>query len=373
MGFITLLDYLESIYKNDLINKTGLNEIPYKFIKDHNFSTLISNDVDCFELIKELINQTGTPTNMLVKQNIYRASHIIITWILGVGLGKKLGVDKEFNFYDIWLMASIVHDYGYFKKEVRDPSTDLTLFKYKLLTNHYDDSFLKCLNNIETNENYKWFFYYSYNEIINYFNYSKEYHKNEEANSYNEKCDHGIIGGCALFDEYCIKCLKEIEKGLGQSDIITINQKIACITCASHNIFKSNSLETDEIYKKNNLNRLLSTSTEKINKEYYILFLLCLVDTIECTKRFSKKDNPKQYLQQLTTLKLVKICEVDKGIKLDFSDLASYLKDSKKDDKLLEKLSKHCSSIEGLSKWADFKTNFYEQNNKFKISVISDS
>lgn len=232
------------------------------------------------------------------------ASHTLVTWLLGIKLANKFSLvitDSSFNnqrFNQIWLMTSISHDYGYFKKELLEESFDLRTLKYNLLTDHYDIDFLSCLNYLEVKSNFENYFSYSYDEIKNYFEYSKQYQKDRKYSPNHEKCDHGIVGACMLFNEYCEKCDREILKGLNQSFVITQIRKIACIIGASHNIFKSSSIEQDNIYKKYKLSKLLSTSAIRVRKENNILSLLSLVDTIECTKRFSTKENSGEFLHQ---------------------------------------------------------------------------
>ena len=48
--------------------------------------------------------------------------------------------------------------------------------------------------------------------------------------------------------------------------------------------------------------------------ENKLLMLMSLVDTIECTKRFSERENPKAYLQEKTVLKNNAIVQMEINI-----------------------------------------------------------
>lgn len=376
MFVMTLFEYLKSIYERILDGSIGFNEESYFLIKSHDFENLISNDDLCFSLIRSIIDQNGATSRQFSALNRNRASHIVATWLLGIGLAKHFGLNhtnSSFNnlFFDqIWLLSAVAHDYGYFKNELKNTKIDLSGFKeYNLLTTSYFQPFLKCLNHMETTDEFKSYFSYSYDEIKNYFEFSKFYYSTLASISNYEMCDHGIIGACTLFNEYCQKCQEEFNKGLEQSDTVTKIHKIACIIAASHNIFKSDSTEKDKIYKEFGLINLLSTSPIRITKSNNILFLLSLVDTVECTKRFSAKENPKEYLQQKTVLNRIRISEVNNGIVVDFNNLLDYLKNERKNNNMVEKLMKHLQSVDSLKNWTAFKTAYNYNGNACTIST----
>lgn len=64
--------------------------------------------------------------------------------------------------------------------------------------------------------------------------------------------------------------------------------KTACLIAAQHNIFKSENLESDTTYKEYGLNSLLSTTPIAVSNANPLLYLLSVVDTIECSKRYEK-------------------------------------------------------------------------------------
>ncbi len=365
----TLFDYSERIYNNMLIDQTAVvNERATEIIKENSFRKLLKDESLCMKLIDAIIEDDDA---VVVRYNQNRASHILITWLLGIGFGKvfKFNIfdhDDAFlknYYYRLWSLTAMIHDYGYFEKEMQKSGLDLYELtkQYNLLTDKYDvhdkdinkAQLLQCLNNLSSHDYYKKFFSYTYDEIKGYYKYSQEYHLNNPSED-GEMSDHGIVGGCIVFSKYCKKCLKSIIKGLYPSNTITIQQKIACFTAASHNVFKSPNKDIDKSYIKAGLTRLLSFSPKIVTKDNTLLSLLSLVDTVECTKRFSKKSNPKQYLVQETVLKNICIEEYDQYIIVDFSKLADYIQYERKNGEMIEKLRKHIDGILSISSWTDY-------------------
>ena len=87
----TLFEYAEKVYNSILDSgEPPLDEKAYKIINSFSFEELINNDFECLNLIYAIIEDDG----FYVTHNKRRASHIIITWLLGIGLGKVFGVDK---------------------------------------------------------------------------------------------------------------------------------------------------------------------------------------------------------------------------------------------------------------------------------------
>ncbi|MCH5171819.1 MAG: hypothetical protein J1F31_03180 [Erysipelotrichales bacterium] len=356
----SLLDFLNNEYSNLL--KHG---IPLE-IKDEaetkSFSELIKDENLCLDFVYKIYEFSDTKSQL----NKHRASHIIVNWLMGIGLDRVLklpnhsGLQSLF-FSQLWLQTSIIHDYGYFCKEIREKNVLLKKItdKYDLLIDYYDVDFLKCLNNFSDSEEMKNCLTYKYDLIRNYFEYSKEYHKDD----YNETCDHGIVGGCLAFKRYCENIKKAKNAGIEPSDVITKIQKMACIVAASHNIYKSADKSQDEIYIENKLCDILSTSEIKITRSNKLLLILSLVDTIECTKRFSAKKDPKNYLIQTTTLKYVDIFIENNVIKLDYSRLYEYITKTRKSDEMKENLDKHIKGIKNLPNWTEFEIENVENNN----------
>lgn len=366
----SLYDYISEIYNRLRSGKYVLKGSSLNIINSNSFDKMISDDDLCIDLINRVLQFEST----LTKTNRNRASHTLVTWLLGIGLGEYFGlnhVDGEFgirNYQRLWLQSAMLHDYGYFRREV---SADLAniddiLKPYSLLVDEYDFAFLKCLNDLRTNEEYSQFFTYEYDEIKKYFKYSQELHSLSNVKKGAEKRDHGIIGGCVAFKKYC----KAIEKSKMKDDSeITRIYKIACIIAASHNIFKSSGDEYDEKYQEYGLDNLLSTSPIRINEHNKLLLLLSLVDTIECTKRFSAKENPKEYLHQKTTLKYVNIDFEDHRVNLDFSPLSNYTLNKRKSEEMQAKVRNHVKAIASMSSWTSVHTNNPDKNNTNIVSI----
>ena len=149
-------------------------------------------------------------------------------------------------------------------------------------------------------------------------------------------------------------------------NVLRKGEKNGLYTAASHNIFKSDSCKNDELYQQYELNNLLSSLPPRINESNPLLLLLSLIDTIECTKRFSKKENPEEYLEQKTTLKYVNIESFQDKIVLDFFPLFEYLKNTRKSKNMCNKLMKHIEQIKGLKNWTSIKVS---EINEYSLSI----
>lgn len=77
----SLFDYLEGIYKQ-LLSMEQLDFNTCNIIKDTKFIDLINDDKKCIELISSVLEFPMEAISI----NRHRASHIIVTWILGIGL-----------------------------------------------------------------------------------------------------------------------------------------------------------------------------------------------------------------------------------------------------------------------------------------------
>ena len=357
----SLFKYLEDIY-NKLPSLAQLDCNTCQIIKQIEFKELIDDDKKCLKLISSTIEFPAQTLSI----NQHRASHIIVTWILGVGLSDFVKDGQALtglaNLYEtrIWLETAMIHDYGYFCQEIKKclPIENLTK-DYNLLTDNYDIDILQCLNNLSTNQNYSCFFSYSYVEIKNYYHYIQSWHQSLKNNSvssnesFDDFSDHGIVGGCKAFSKYC-KHIATENKYNKPSDVITIIQKLSCINAASHNIFKS-SPEKDKKYIEAGLGDLTSESPSRITRTNFFLSLLSLVDTIECVKRFSKKDNPREYLIQSTILDKVDFESNINTISINFNRLDRFISNDRKSNKMKQKLKQHIDAITKLDEWTDFK------------------
>ena len=359
MEYMTLYEFAEKTY-NELSRMPDWNSLT--LIKKTDFEDMVGDDSKCIDLMKKVLEFDFG--NLIDSRYKYRANHILITWLLGLGLGKYFNLSYDSGsivdnlFYDrLWLQTAMLHDYGYFRrKELENGNLSLNELtkEYDLLTDSYSSPLLECLNEMSKGGEFSKYFTYTYDEIVNYYHYAQEYLYRVKFQNSTEKNDHGIIGGCIAFTKYCKRIHTD---SIGPSDVITQIQKIACITAASHNIFKSSDDKDDEHYRDYNLNNLLSTSPKRIGVNNKLLLLLSLVDTIECTKRFSASTNPQKYLQQQTTIKRVKLMLDDHTLFLDFSPLKTYLENNRKSQDMVDELIKHVNCVNGLNSWTAFETH----------------
>lgn len=368
----SLYQYVASIYKSLPYGDIPLNQEAIEQIKAIPFEEMVNDDSACLKLIRSCLDFRSK----VITDSRNRASHILVTWLLGVGLGKHLKLDvlenlfEESNYQKLWLQSALLHDYGYFLKEISEEGLTIGDISgdYALLTDDYD-GVLSCLNGLSGNKKFHSYFTYSYKEIIAYYAYAQYLHqKYPESGSNAEKNDHGIVGACVAFNSFCQSAVKA--KANAPHDSIIQTQKIACMIAASHNIFKSGDKGADEVYKQYGLTDLLSTSAVRITKENQLLLLMSLVDTIECTKRFSQRRNPSAYLQQATTLKYVDIT-TDDGIELDFSRLSTYIAKERKSDDLGKLLMQHVNAVRGISTWTVFSVMDRKEGDSDYIVRIS--
>lgn len=364
---INLYEYLRSVYEKLLNGEQGFEMAAFEFIKTTSYDALMDDENKCIELISKNF-EFDVPKEAFV-YNKERAKHIIVTYLLGLGLKKSFGLeeplDKGIRYNSIWLQSSMLHDYGYFIKQYKDENLSIKTLtsNYNLLTDDYTGLF-EILNGL-TKTSYSVYFPYEYDEIEKYFEYKKKY--------CYEKNDHGIVGGCVAFSKYCEAVTKIHDLGeLHQEPSISINiqQKIACYTAAAHNIFKSSKKEDDSKYLDVHLDNLLSYSPKRITIKNKLLMLLSLVDTIECTKRFSKRENPNEYLIQKTILENVMIELKDNSLIIDYSNLYKYINKRKNNDKLKEAFEYQMNAVRTIYEWTDFKCDAYSDiESKFIISL----
>lgn len=294
------------------------------------------NKKTCVMLINEILGVDTTDINNTDGVTQDRAVHSMITFLLGMEIGKfrhlidvihKTGLeDYGITAPRLWMMTALAHDYGYSSKDIYKEDYDLSLALKdgNLLTDSYEEPF-HCLNNYSLH--YPMYITYNYQTILNYFRYKQEAYAPEVKKKYPDSnvefSDHGIIGGCKLFQKYIRKCRRNINDNISvkQPDDLHLLYKTACMLAVQHNIFRSYSKKTDKLYSKYNLDQLLSTSPVAVTEGNPLLLLLGLVDTIECTKRFSQSSNPRKYFLSRTVLENILIEVNENEIILDYSPL----------------------------------------------------
>lgn len=359
---------MKSLY--DLINEELTWLAKNKYTKYDNLDLFITDDRKSADFINSLTkyNKFETPGK---NSNLYqiaqgRARHSAITFLTGL-VFKKFGgiydnIDNVLNqqgtAFKLWLMTSLNHDIGYTSSYImRGDLNYQKKFKYYLLSNNYNN--VPILNNFD--KNYPNCMAYSYQEIINYDRYSRDYHKMDDD---GRRLDHGILGGMILFNKL-IKIIKESKFSQNHIDPLII--KASALTVAQHNIYKSSNKEHDKKYIDCGLNRLVSTLDFMIEQSYSLLLLLSLVDTIECVKKYSKKENEKNSMQTITVLKNIMV-EVSKNeIIIDYTSLSKREKQKRNNDYICRNVIRN---IMDLKHWTCF--NITLKDNIAHISLYSE-
>lgn len=362
-----MIELLENA-KKDINTLIQLNAEEMDKLNSIEFSYFINDDDKCAEFVElvssdfELLEKKENKFKILQRKD--RASHSVITWLLGVGINNNLEIfgNGYHNCNLLWIQTSVNHDYGYYLDEIKDKRIKLEDIaqKYDLLADDYSniefDDLNQYLKNIRLS-GYGNFFTYNPDIIKNYYDYKKEWSiKHKEKEEIN---DHGIVGACKLFRLYCEDAKSIVKKGGPLPSITQMEiKKISCYNIASHNIFKSSSKKDDIAYKKHKLDTLTSTSPASIKKDNGLLMLLSLVDTIECYKRFSRKD--KMGLNSKTILEHTEINFSDKKLEISYKPLDDYIQKTNREIEIIEKmrdiLKKHINGIVDLQKWTEFKT-----------------
>lgn len=351
----SLLELMNEVYH-------GLNlddsQVKYKREKIKGLEDFISDDRACADIIRYQLNAdfVSFPDK---RDEVYeiaqgRARHSLINYLLGLVFKPFGNLFSLFNTLinevdeneseRLWLLTAIYHDIGYFQKAVLDSSFD------------YRDNYKKYLYS-DPSEEESWLydfqikyprsFAYTYLEIEEYDVYNRKQRLNWKA---IEKVNHGILGGAYIFD----KSMQKLEKHKSKSRKEILINKAFSLTIGQHNIFKSDRVEDDNELPEILKTKLASTSPFKIGETTPLLFFLCLVDTIECTKKFSKKENDKHSLQTLTVLKRIGAEISETSIEIDLSNLREYILTRPDGEILLEVLEGYKKSILGLGAWTSF-------------------
>ena len=191
------------------------------------------------------------------------------------------GIDLSFEFY--WFLISLFHDSGYIFEE--DNKYD-SVIDFK---NEFDIKYnLKKYCGVPVNIAKTWQFYY---------NYKKRYCLDPNC----RKPDHGILAGLMLYDylNKTFEYIKTIGADNGQGVYIynrlNWSKKLLNIynlcswTILAHNIFYCHSIKDSPVknalYKDKKISELIISEPIIILGKHPLLFLLCLVDTIDPSKK----------------------------------------------------------------------------------------
>lgn len=344
------------------------NAVEYKTIKEFitndskssGFITAMSDGLS-FEMPKE-----GTSLYTVAQT---RARHSAITFLMGMVFRKFGGIYDEIGSFlynrgdyddklEMWLMASLNHDRAYTSELITNPAIILNKkFRYDVLSDGKPET-VTFAEFESASSDYSRALAYSYDTIRGYDRYSRQYHtmRSEEGDEV-ERVDHGILGAYITYNELMKRALKANLIDGAKHEMF----KASSLAIAQHNMYKSPDKITDLFYEEaGNLEQLYSTSSYKISMKTPLLLLLCIVDTIECVKRFSKGENPKASLQSLTVLSNINADVSATTIHLDFSNLKKEIQ-AKKNSDLMKELSKHLHGIVSLKEWTCISTNMDEE------------
>lgn len=301
------------------------------------------------------------PSSDIYKFAKARARHSVITFLMGlvladfaeitqniseyvVELTKPSNPKRSNNYIKAWMITSLYHDKGYYSKHLGNDKLDYKkAFKHYLLTDYYNDKELLCLNDFA--KVHSSFFAHSYAHIICYDQYARQYHTRKKDSF--ERLDHGILGGILVFNDLVRKALKT-----QKYDTDLLLAKACCVTIAQHNIFKSSSADKDKEYPTD-LSYLNHDSPFRININTPLLLFLCLVDTLECVKKFSKEENEKSSLQTKTVLTSIALTINEDKIRINLSELRRRITD-KKNPTFSETYTNYRKGIAGLHTWTAF-------------------
>ena len=326
------------------------------------------------------------PASVLSKVYRYpqeRARHIAISFLFGMVLSEFCGfyeslpevlnrgndapLTKAALAQRMWLITSLSHDTGYsLKSELSDINLVFeTEYPRFLLTDTYNDPQMTSIQNFTVD--YPRVFAHNYEQILAYNDYIRKYKDWDPPHEVN---DHGILGGLDMFD-HLTRNMQVMDAHDRAQELALI--KACCLTVAQHNIFKSGGHKYDNKYSEFKLDHLLSTSNFRITRETPLLLFLCLVDTIECMKRFSKGATQGSYLQATTILKKISLYVDKEKIVLDFSDLKKHIDDKDKNvtdkaKKLDPIYQKHLNALKSFHTWTVFKGQA-DPNNENIITI----
>ncbi len=352
---------MKSLY--DLINEELVWLAKNKYTKYDNLDLFITDDKKSADFINSLTEsfEYETPDNdsQLYQIAIGRARHSAITFLTGLVFKKFLGIYDDINnilgqpdtAFKLWLMTSLNHDRGYTSAYITQGELDYNKkFKYYLLSRNYAD--IPLLD--EYDNKYPNSLAYTYQEINGYDRYARLYHKND---SDGRRLDHGILGGMLLFNTLINKHIKS-----PQNSIDPLIIKTSSLAIAQHNIFKSSGEKSDKKYIDHGLARLVSTSNFVIEQNCALLLLLSLVDTIECVKNYSKKENEKNSMHTTTVLKNIMVDVFENEIVIDYSKLSEKEITTRGNNDICKSVVKN---IIDLKKWTCFNVD----NQKYTITV----
>lgn len=289
----------------------------------------------------EIIKNFENPK--ISSNNFQRAAHTNSVFFLGCIFYKKLNFPINFKredchdeFYFIWFLTSLVHDFGYQIENCSSIKTDLS----QEITNNI--SSFKSFYNIDSKNdllNTKYSLEPNTKILLDHVpKYFKARKNGKLSRDSNGKIDHGIAAGLLLFDSL-LKNRKEREKlnskkekngqetdGLFWGKELEIFYAIASSAIATHNMRrgceKTDTLNT--ILEEYEMEKLIINDIEgnieklSFHKDSFA-FLFALADTLEPLKFYDNCFDRQDILKNIhLEIKTNEIIFENKNPKLDF-------------------------------------------------------
>lgn len=335
----------------DLMNEeiAKLNHSKYKRIED-----FINRDVDSATFMRDILGDpdfaSGEGYDLKADIAQSRARHSAITYLMGLVFRPfyefEMDLPADLQTSDtpqkLWLLVALYHDIGYLSERLKNPNFNYDSFRYKLFTDIYPS---ELANLISFRTDYPEALAYTYKEILTYDEYARRYHADKSKKD-TERIDHGILGGAITFDQL----IRNLGHEKTRQDLVI--SKYCSLTIAQHNIYKSSSEEEDKKYPLELHSKLSSESPFRIGKGTPLLLFLCLIDTIEAVKKFSKKENDSSFLTTLTVLKSIQVEVTKNKLILDYTEL---YKNAKRTSNMKGAFEDYLGAVTGLANWTTFQ------------------
>ena len=342
-----------------------------------------------------LDSQTDCENKYINTRNV----HTVNVFFIGAFLQRKIDeylaiksdVTSDYPFSYLWYLLCLAHDFGY--KYEKHSKAYLNIPARRNYLRH-NDFFTECNSRFEPRENWykehgmnilyinppygdrsRWRYVipremqeqneniaFNNGTIINRPRYSRTTINNYFHYRLNEMktLDHGIVGADDFFSRLFINYVSEYTKMANRSktkvDFSNFHNERGLHFCSeqfkifayladcisSHNIYKAGDDAASETkYQKYGLNCLVGDKFKHISyRDNPLLFILCVADTIEPSKRFPHYSNAR-------LLNLISIdCNVDTNTLFIELDESLYNSPAGR---------KYVASIEGLNDWCDIE------------------
>lgn len=347
-------------------------------------SDVVNNREKCVQYIKRILkkydNKVVIPFDQTLEKYDFRVKHVLFSFGLGFVLsrfcnleqaiddryGKNYKIDDPFTY--VWLTLCLYHDFGYFigpqyvkNKTLQSIAVDYDIFRTYYCSSRYSEKLYRA--------------YYERKYRTQLENKSKL-----DLNQCEEVGDHGILGGYVLFQKLCASeetaafaktkapIVQNLHEGDSEAPIRYHRERLPlyqdiCFRIMEHNIWK----EHETVPLSDPFREIDADHFQNISREEPLLFLLCLVDTIEMTKRFcrypdsSSEKNRERYPKTLGSKIQIKVS--DDEIAMEYHKLKEAVKS--------KDIQSWIESITGLSDWVQVDTGHTEPKGVLRIFSCS--